>query len=82
MSWIAWDKVLSRVDDGGPRHRKLETSKACTTREVVVAFQIKKELWKDVITSLYGNDGGFNAPSKAKRKFLCWGTIVNLHSTL
>nr|KAJ0199829.1 hypothetical protein LSAT_V11C600329490 [Lactuca sativa] len=42
----------------------------------------KHELWKDVIKSIYRNDGGFNAPSRAKRKGYCLGSIVNLHNYL
>nr|KAJ0224592.1 hypothetical protein LSAT_V11C100003500 [Lactuca sativa] len=42
----------------------------------------RKELWKLVITTIYGCDGGFNAASRAKRKVSCWGTIANLPAIL
>nr|KAJ0216180.1 hypothetical protein LSAT_V11C300132370 [Lactuca sativa] len=83
MSWIAWDKVLASVVDGGLGVGSLKAQNLVLLGKWWWRFKSnKKELWKDVITAIYGKEGGFNAPSREKRKGFCWGTIVNLHSTL
>nr|KAJ0225680.1 hypothetical protein LSAT_V11C100033170 [Lactuca sativa] len=38
--------------------------------------------WAEVIKSIYGDDGGFDRPSIAKRKNGCWGTIANIPKIL
>lgn len=83
MSWIAWDKVLAGVVDGGLGVGSLKAQNLALLGKWWWRFKSnKKELWKNVITALYGNEGGFNAPSREKKKGFCWGTIVNLHNTL
>nr|KAJ0194091.1 hypothetical protein LSAT_V11C800426490 [Lactuca sativa] len=83
MSWIAWDKVLAGGVDGGLGIGSLKAQNLALLGKWWWRFKTnKKELWKDVIIALYGNEGGFNAPSRAKKKGFCWGTIVNLHHTL
>nr|KAJ0210611.1 hypothetical protein LSAT_V11C400216830 [Lactuca sativa] len=83
MSWIAWDKVLASVVDGGLGVGSLKAQNLALLGKWWWRFKSnKKVLWKDVITAIYGKEGGFNAPSRARRKGFCWGTIVNLHSDL
>nr|KAJ0223650.1 hypothetical protein LSAT_V11C200099500 [Lactuca sativa] len=38
--------------------------------------------WAEVINSIYGDDGGFDRPSVAKKKSGCWGTIANIPKIL
>nr|KAJ0184913.1 hypothetical protein LSAT_V11C900471370 [Lactuca sativa] len=83
IAWIAWDKILTMKKDGGLDIGSLKAHNLALLGKWWWRFYSKKhELWKDVIKSIYGNDGGFNAPSRAKRKGYCWGSIVNLHNLL
>ncbi|KAL7615828.1 hypothetical protein Lser_V15G00765 [Lactuca serriola] len=83
VSWIAWDKILPKKKDGGLDIGSLKAHNLALLGKWWWRFSSSKhELWKDVIKSIYGNDGGFNAPSRAKRKGYCWGSIVNLHNYL
>nr|KAJ0218832.1 hypothetical protein LSAT_V11C300154990 [Lactuca sativa] len=83
ITWIAWDKILTMKKYGGLDIGSLKAHNLALLGKWWWRFYSKKhELWKDVIKSIYGNDGGFNAPSRAKRKGYCWGNIVNLHNLL
>lgn len=63
MAWIAWDKVLSKSEFGGLNIGSLKAQNLALLVKWWWRFKSdKKELWKDVVISIHGSNGGFNAP--------------------
>lgn len=83
MAWIGWEKVLTKTEDGGLNIGSLKAQNLALLGKWWWVFKNdRQELWKSVIMAIYGSDGGFNAPSRAKQKGSCWGTIANSPPTL
>lgn len=83
MNWIAWDKALANLQDGGLSIGSLKAHNLALLGKWWWRFkENKQELWKCVVKSIYGIDGGLDAPSSARRKGWCWGSIVNITKKL
>lgn len=69
ISWIAWEKVLSKQSYGRLNIGSLKAHNLALLGKWWWRFKENREdLWKNVIIAKYGRDGGFNAPSRAKKK--------------
>ncbi|PWA59872.1 reverse transcriptase domain, Reverse transcriptase zinc-binding domain protein [Artemisia annua] len=84
MAWIAWSKVCSPCCNGGLGIGSLQASNLAMLTKWWWRFHTDHQsLWRHIIVSIHGLDGGLGAASPSRGHSLSpWWTIIKLHNSL
>ena len=79
ISWIAWPKVISNFKYGGMHIGSLVAQNLALLAKTCWRFRTENSsLWKRVIQSLHGVEGGLNSLNKSGRHAGTWRNIIKV----
>ena len=83
IAWIAWDKVIAPLDQGGLNIGSLRVHDQCMLAKWWWRFLTEGDsLWCNVIKSIHGPQGGLHNASSIKSKSGPWFQIAKLNGDL
>ncbi|GKB66441.1 putative RNA-directed DNA polymerase [Tanacetum coccineum] len=83
LHWVKWDNVISSFGDGGLNIGSLKVKNLALLGKWWWRFRVEKDaLWRKIVKSIYGGDGGWESEGGSRFRGGVWADIIKVGKSL